>query len=255
MNTVIAAIIILLASFLFAMLGLGGGMVYIPALHWLGFDLKTVAIPLGLLLNGLNTLLALIPYSRAGLVDYRGMWPMGVAAVLAAPVGALVEPYVPHNTLLAAFAVAVIVAAVRMTLNARKAEPAAGEQMALRRRMALGAASGVGIGFLGGLLGIGGGFIVAPLLMWMGYPTKQAAATTAMVVTFSSFSGFLGHVAHGSFPLNITLLTALAVIIGSQAGARFMMQKAKTPVIKQIYAIVLFVIAIKLMWEAIGSFI
>ncbi len=250
MNTIVATIIILFTSFLFAMLGLGGGMVYIPALHWLGFDLKTVAIPLGLLLNGLNTLLALIPYSRAGLVDYRGMWPMGVAAVLTAPLGALVEPYVPHDALLIAFALAVIVAAVRMTLNARKAEPAVGEQMALRRRMTLGAVSGVGIGFLGGLLGIGGGFIVAPLLMWMGYPTKQAAATTAMVVTFSSFSGFLGHVAHSSFPLGITLFTALAVVIGSQGGARFMMQKAKTPVIKQVYAIVLFAIALKLMWEA-----
>lgn len=254
MNSIIAAIIILFASFLFAMLGLGGGMVYIPALHWLGFDLKTVVIPLGLLLNGLNTLLALIPYSRAGLVDYRGMWPMGVAAVLAAPVGALVEPYVSHNTLLIAFALTVMVAAVRMTFNARQVEPTIGEQMTLRRRMTLGAVSGVGIGFLGGLLGIGGGFIVAPLLMWMGYPTKQAAATTAMVVTFSSFSGFLGHMTHSSFPLGITIFTAATVVIGSQAGARFMMKKAKTPAIKQVYAIVLFLIALKLMWEAIGNF-
>lgn len=75
-----------------------------------------------------------------------------------------------------------------------------------------------------------------------------------MVVTFSSFSGFLGHVAHGSFPLNITLLTALAVVIGSQAGARFMMQKAKTPAIKQIYAVVLLVIALKLAGEVAGIY-
>lgn len=56
--------IILLASFLFAMLGLGGGMVYVPVLTWAGFPVKEVAIPLGLLLNGLNTLLALIPFAR-----------------------------------------------------------------------------------------------------------------------------------------------------------------------------------------------
>ncbi|MCX7169060.1 MAG: TSUP family transporter, partial [Proteobacteria bacterium] len=69
--------IILAASFLFAMLGLGGGMVYVPILNWAGYDLKAVAIPLGLLLNGLNTLLALIPFARARLVDWGGALPMG----------------------------------------------------------------------------------------------------------------------------------------------------------------------------------
>ena len=44
------------------MLGLGGGMIYVPVLKWAGFSVKEVAIPLGLLLNGLNTLLALIPF-------------------------------------------------------------------------------------------------------------------------------------------------------------------------------------------------
>jgi len=50
---------------------------------------------------------------------------------------------------------------------------------------------------IAGLLGVGGGFIVAPMLMELGYPTKQAAVTTAFIVTFSSFSSFLGHMAEG----------------------------------------------------------
>ncbi len=253
MTTFLAAIIILLASFLFAMLGLGGGMVYIPTLHWLGFDFKTVAIPLGLLLNGLNTSLALIPYSRAGLVDWKGMWLMGVAAVIGAPIGALVEPLVPHDWLVAAFAAAVIAAAIRMTMVAGKPDAGKHITMPLNRRMLWGGISGLGIGFLGGMLGIGGGFIIVPLLMWMGYPTKQAAATTAMVVTFSSFSGFLGHMAHGQFPPGITVFTAVAVLLGSQFGARFMMHKAKTPAIKKVYAVVLFLISAKLLWEVGGN--
>ena len=56
--------LIFVVSFVFAMLGLGGGMLYVPIFHWLGFGLKEVVIPLGLLLNGLNTLIALIPYGR-----------------------------------------------------------------------------------------------------------------------------------------------------------------------------------------------
>ena len=100
----IVSSIILLASFLFAMLGLGGGMVYVPVLTWAGFPVKDVAIPLGLLLNGLNTLLALIPFARKGLVDWKGGLSMAAAAFFLAPVGAWAARFVPVHTLLILFA-------------------------------------------------------------------------------------------------------------------------------------------------------
>ena len=251
MTSILVFAVILAASFLFAMLGLGGGMVYVPLLKWAGYDLKTVAIPLGLLLNGLNTLLALIPYARARLVDWGGALPMGLAATLAAPLGAWMMPRVPTHQLLLLFAVAVILAAWRMALTAGRAEPKA--LMAQSRRWLLGAVAGAAIGFLGGLLGIGGGFIVAPLLMAMGYPTKMAAATTAYVVTFSSFSGFLGHAAEGQIPWQLAVISAGAVLLGSQFGARYLTEKAKTPQVKRIYAVVLVMIAIKLLFDATRS--
>ena len=243
--------IILAASFLFAMLGLGGGMVYVPLLKWAGYDLKTVAIPLGLLLNGLNTLLALIPYASARLVDWRGALPMAIAATLAAPLGAWMMPRVPAQQLLLLFAGAAIVAAWRMAATASRAEPKA--MVALNRRWLVGGAAGAAIGFLGALLGIGGGFIIAPLLMAMGYPTKMATATTAYVVTFSSFSGFLGHITVGQLPWQVTAIGAVAVLIGSQFGARYLTEKAKAPQVKRIYAAVLTAIAAKLLFDATRS--
>ena len=107
----IVSVIILLASFLFAMLGLGGGMVYVPVLTWAGFPVKNVAIPLGLLLNGLNTLLALIPFARNKLVDWKGGLAMAAAAFALAPVGAYMAQFVPVKTLLMLFAAAVVGAA------------------------------------------------------------------------------------------------------------------------------------------------
>ena len=240
--------IILAASFLFAMLGLGGGMVYVPLLKWAGYDLKTVAIPLGLLLNGLNTLLALIPFARARLVDWGGALPMGITATLAAPLGAWMTSRVPTQQLLLLFAGAVIVAAWRMAMTAGRDEPKA--LMSLHYRWLLGGVAGAAIGFLGGLLGIGGGFVIAPLLMAMGYPTKMAAATTAYVVTFSSLSGFLGHAAEGQIPWSLAAIGGVAVLIGSQFGARYLTEKAKTPQVKRIYAAVLVAIAIKLLLDA-----
>ncbi len=237
-------VIIFAASFLFAMLGLGGGMVYVPVLKWAGFPVKEVAIPLGLLLNGLNTLLALIPYARKKLVDWKGGLAMAAAAFIAAPVGAYTAQFVPVKTLLLLFAVAVLAAAVRMIAFSRQPEPE--EIMSLKKRSVIGAAVGAFAGFMGGMLGLGGGFIIAPILMWMGYRTKEAAATTAFVVTFSSLSGYLGHVAEGHFDWTVTIIVVIAVIIGSQLGGSFMSAKAKPKWVKQLYAVVLLAIAAKL---------
>lgn len=242
--------IIAIASFLFAMLGLGGGMVYVPVLSWAGFDMVTVAIPLGLLLNGLNTLLVLIPFARKKLVDWKGGAVMAVAALIAAPLGAMTSDLVPVKTLKILFAAMVVIAAVRMIWVSKKPEP---EQMiSLKKRSIIGLFTGGFAGFIGGMLGLGGGFIIAPILMAMGYKTKEAAATTAFVVTFSSFSGYFGHMAQGAMNWSLTIAVVIAVIIGSQLGGMYMTQKAKSKQVKIIYAIVLVLIATKMIYEAIA---
>lgn len=237
-------VIISLASFIFVMLGLGGAMVYVPVLKWAGFSMKEVAIPLGLLLNGLTTLLALFPYSRNKLVDWKGGFSMAAAAFTAAPVGAVVTNYVPADLLLILFAVVVVLAAIRMVFISRLPEPET--MLSAKKRAVIGALVGAFAGFIAGLLGVGGGFIMAPLLMWMGYKTKQAAATSAFAVTFSSFSGFLGHVAVGHFNWMLTAILIVAILIGSQLGSLFMIHKAKPKWVKQLYAVVLLGIAVKL---------
>ncbi len=239
--------VILLASFLFAMLGLGGGMVYVPVLKWAGFPVKEVAIPLGLLLNGLNTLSALVPFARNRLVDWKGGFAMAASAFVLAPVGAHTAQYVPGTTLLLLFAAAVLAAAFRMILFARQPEPEV--MMDLARRSVIGGLVGGFAGFMGGMLGLGGGFIIAPILMWMGYRTREAAATTAFVVTFSSLSGYLGHVAEGRMNWPLTVIAVLAVLLGSQLGGSFMSTKAKPSWIKQVYAAVLVAIAVKLVLD------
>ena len=74
-------------------------------------------------------------------------------------------------------------------------------------------ATGLGVGgvggFLGGLLGVGGGNIIVPMLNWLGLDAKVAVGTSALVVVFSSLSGFLGHVSLGGLdPMFIGLMAA-----------------------------------------------
>ncbi len=232
-------------SFLFSMLGLGGALVYVPVLEWAGLPVKEVAIPLALLLNGLTTLIALVAYFRGRLVDWKGGLGMTVGAFVFAPVGAVVSDAVPVKALLALFAGAVVVAALRMLLTSRRPEPK--DLMSLRKRLVIGAAVGIFAGFMAGLLGIGGGFIMSPLLMWMGYETKKAVATSAFAVTFSSFSGFAGHMAQGHFHAALTVVLSVAVLAGAFAGSRFMVAKARSSRVKQAFAVVLLGIAAKLL--------
>ena len=237
-------ILIFMTSFLFAMLGLGGGMLYMPIFHWLDFSLKNVVIPLALLLNGLNTLLALIPYGHRHLVDWKGGLPMATSALIGAPIGALVAPMLPDRLLLFIFAVLVAMAGVRTLSIVKNPEP--DKNPSPWRRVLWGAlVSGVA-GFLGGMLGIGGGFLISPFLLWIGYRTKEAAATTAYIVTFSSFSGFLGHVGRMTIHPTLMIVTVGAVIIASLLGSTFMAQKAKPQWVKTLYGILLLGVSIKL---------
>jgi len=237
--------LIFIVSFVFAMLGLGGGMLYVPIFHWLGFGLKDVVIPLGLLLNGLNTLIALIPYGRKKLVDWRGGLPMAISALIFAPIGGLLAPYVPNKWLLILFSVMVLIAAVRTLLVANQVD--SDKEISFARRVIIGSLVAALAGLLGGLLGIGGGFIISPMLMWIGYKTKQAAATTAYIVTFSSFSGFLGHVAHMTINPWLLVVTVGVVILASLAGAGFMANRAKPQWVKWFYGILLVVVAGKML--------
>ncbi len=243
MPFLVAGAILLLAA-LFSMLGLGGSMLYVPLFKWVGYDFKSVAIPLGLLLNGVTALSASIYYLRAKMVDVRGAIPLVVTSFIGAPIGAVLTKHVPTRILIILFIVGMIVAAVQMLRLGGQAEPTV--MMPGRKRMVLSGVAGLGIGMIAGLLGLGGGFLIVPILIAMGYPTKKAAATSAFVVVFSSFSGFAGHVAEGHFEPVLMLSCLVAVVIGSQLGAKLMNERMKARQIRQMFGVVLLLVAFKL---------
>ena len=240
-------IVILVLSFIFSMLGLGGAMLYIPVFHWFGFDFKSVAIPTGLLLNGITAFSAAVFYLRSKMVDVKGSIPLIISSFIGAPLGAFLTSLVPTRTLVLLFALCMVFAGGRMLLTSTS--PDKETMMPFQRRAILMAVGGFFIGMVAGLLGVGGGFLFVPLMLAMGYPTKQAAATSAFVVIFSSFSGFAGHIAEGHFNWPLMIATSIVVVVGSQIGAKVMKEKMKAKWIKQMFAVVLLAVAVKLLWK------
>ena len=113
-----------------------------------------------------------------------------------------------------------------------------------RERILLGIIAGCILGFFAGLIGRGGGSFVVPLFYMAGLEARVAAATSAMVVTFSGSSSFISHIAAAARPVwRVWILCVIAVFLGSQMGSRLMAEKLKSQSVKLIFGWVLLGVA------------
>lgn len=102
------------------------------------------------------------------------------------------------------------------------------------------------VGVLSGLMGIGGGILIMPFLIFAyGVSTKVSAGTSMFIVIFSSLFGVLGHSAFGSLDYSLILATAAAVAAGGLIGARLMV-RTKAEWIKAGFGIIMWVFALQL---------
>ena len=95
--------IFFIIAFVFSMLGMGGSQLYIPILFWLGMDFKTQAIPLGMLLNIVNSLSAAFVYGRKKLINWRVAIPFGISMILFAPIGTMANIRLPTRPIILVF--------------------------------------------------------------------------------------------------------------------------------------------------------
>jgi len=232
--------IFFIIAFVFSMLGMGGSQLYIPILYWLGMDFKTQAIPLGMLLNVVNSSSAAFTYGKEKLIEWKTAIPFGIFMVISAPLGTWVNISLPTKPVILIFAVFTASAAILM-LSGWKPK---GGKLSTGKKTLLGIIGGSILGFFAGLIGRGGGSFVVPLLYIAGLEAKFAAATSAMVVTFSGTSSFISHIFTAARPdWIIWILCVVAVFLGSQTGSRLMAKRLKSRAIKFIFGIVLLGVA------------
>ena len=244
MPLILLLFIIFFASFILTMVGLGGGLVFSPLFVLLKFPVST-AVSASLFLNGIAAISGAITYFLKKMVDVKIGLPLLVTSMLCAPLGAMVTSRIDLRIFTGIMAVVIIVAATRM-LFSKKAE-SEGMSVGSARRIIGGGSIGALIGFMAGLLGIGGGVFIVPLLIYvLKVPTKTAAATSIFVVIFSSFSGFIAHISIADTDWKFILIAAAFSFAGGQLGSRIMAEKMKGRTVRMLFGLVLLGFAFKL---------
>ncbi len=250
MVEIFAGLITLAATTVLTIAGVGAAFILIPIFLALGIELHT-AMSTALLLNGISMAFASVTFAREKLILWRLAFPIVVTATVLAPIGAYASQFVSRTSLLALFAIFLLFAASMMLFYRPdgRARSLDGAGSSAARILALGLPVGGIAGFLGGLLGVGGGNIIVPALVWLGVPPKQASATTSFIVIFASLSGFAGRVSLGSLDAALLSCTVAGSIGGALLGAWLMSRKLQNRHVKMLIGILLYAIAAKILFD------
>ncbi len=247
----------LMSGFLSGLLGIGGGIVMAPLLlyvpPWLGlpaFSMREVA---GLtIIQGLTACLSgVLVHRRFRFVSGRLAGWMGTTIFVAALTGGAAAGRVTDRLLLAIFALLALAAAALILV------PTAGDcerpdvgRLSFSRLRAVAVAAGVG--FLGGLVGQGGSFLLIPLMTaFLQIPTRIAIGSNLAIVLLSSLAAFLGKALTGQvlWPLVPALVTA--VVPATLAGA-WVSRRLPVGGLRWLLALCIALAAIRIGFSALG---
>ncbi len=214
----------LLIGVLLGLLGGGGSILAVPALvYGVGTPLA-VAVPTSLLVVGVSSATAVLPRLRQGQVAWRIAGVFGAAGAGAAFAGAAVNRLLDPRVVLVGFAALMVAAGVRMlreqlTIGGDCALPGGGVNWRGCLPKAIG--SGVVVGFLTGLFGVGGGFLIIPaLVLLLGLPMTVAVGSSLVIIVINSVAGFAAHAGDAALDYRIALAFTAAAVVGSLASAR-----------------------------------
>ena len=232
------------AAFIFALGGVGAAIILIPILVSLGIPIN-VAKPVGLFYNTVSLAGASINNIKNKRLDFKVGIPIIIASFIFAIAGAYISKFIPNKIILYLFIGFLLFSGFMFLFHKKKQKENYRNDTPYFKLTLIGAFAGL----LSGMLGIGGGGIISPLMLMIGFNPKKITAITAFVVPFSSFSGFLTYWAMGSINWRILLIASVAGIAGATLGTIFMQKKLNAGTVKKILAVILLLMAAKLIFK------
>ena len=240
MGAFLLTLLIFLAALLYASVGHGGASGYLAAMALFNTPpsvMKPTALVLNLVVAGVGT----VRYLRAGCFSWNLFWPFAMVSIPSAFLGGMCK-LDPH-TYKMILGLVLLFAAFRLAMNQPRAtvEP---KPIILALALAFGAV----IGFVSGLVAVGGGIFLSPLLLFLGWANmRQTAGISAAFILVNSAAGLLGHwQSVQALPREI-LWWAPAALLGGLLGAELGSRRLTPMVMRRLLAAVLVVAGAKML--------
>ncbi len=197
------------------LIGGGGSILTVPILvYFLGVETHE-AVGMSLAIVGATSLFGAFLHHRKGTVNFSSGMLFGVSGIFGAVLGSPLTRLFSPNVLLLIFAALMFVVAFSMLWRKRHAE----NEKVYEANRTKAILAGFGVGILTGFLGVGGGFLIVPALIFFGgLPMKEAIGTSLLVIALNCFAGILGHLSYGLFDLQITFFVTILAVGGAIFG-------------------------------------
>lgn len=246
MTLLIALVLGAAIGILLGLLGGGGSIMAVPALVYaVGLDVEQ-AIPISLIVVGFASAFGALPKLRAHQVQWRLAGVFAAAGIPATFAGSAVGRHLPQSAVLIGFAAVMVAAGIRMLLDTGNTGIACrtGESgINWRRCTSRAVPAGLAVGFLTGLFGVGGGFLIIPaLVLLLGVDMPVAIGTSLVIIVANSAAGLVSHLSGTSIDWPITIAFASAAIAGSLVAGR-LGTKLDTGHLQKWFAYLIFAVA------------
>ena len=235
------------AGILGSMIGLGGGVIVVPILTFLGFS-PTAAASNSLFAALSNAVASTISYSKQKRIEYAIGWKLGLLSVPGTVLGAMISTDAAPHVFKVLFGLVLVASAVYIFLRSRIKSGDA-KLSPFMIVFAVGASFFAGI--ISSFFGIGGGIVFVPLMVvGMGMAMKRAAPTSQMILLFASLSGVMTHSLLGHPDFLQAGFLAIGSFIGGLVGARLSIQ-IKERNLQILVSVVLLIAAAKLFFDSV----
>lgn len=231
-----------IVALVYSTAGFGGGSSYLALLALAGMN--TLVIPsYALVCNLIVASSSFYFFRKAGHFSLRGVAPFIVSSIPLAYWGGTLN--VSRATFTIMLVISLLVAAVRLLISDRSFATLQRPSLSVFWPVAL--PIGSAIGLWSGVVGIGGGILLSPVVMLLGWAdAKQAAGLASFFILVNSASGLMGQLSKGFPDWSLLIPLAVAVSAGGLIGSRMGSVAISRPVLQRITAVLLFAVALRL---------
>ncbi len=231
------------ASFIYSSVGHGGASAYLAILVLVGFPHPQIA-PVVLILNLIVSSGGFFYFYRAGYFSWKLLFPFVLTSIPASFIGGTLD--VSSQVLSWVLFLALLLAGTRFLFLKAVVKPVVA--LSTMSMYLIGLPFGIILGLVAGMIGVGGGIFLSPLILLLGWgDAKQTAAVSAAFILLNSASGLFARFLGGIPDLTLMLPLGLAVFVGGQMGSFLGATRFSKRVIQQLLGVVLCWASLKLL--------